>query len=290
MTFLRRKLIWITRSAPYSHSSANLLQRVGFRALVAPVLQIRPIASASPSTVPDALIFTGAHAVLHHPHDSAWRHLPVFTVGNHASETAAAAGYSNVRSAEGDVRDLEGLAAFSLRRRAKLLLFGSLDVASDLDARLTARGFTVERFIVSETRSSTDHDLRNAINALPRIDGICVYSPRSAQRVAEVLRSRPWHGTIFCLSEPCAAYFPARDHILVQVAERPDERALCDLVRSRWSDAIRRAAHPPSLDLRDFRSLVRTRKRIANDNREAIQQGPSREPNGDGDDPPPTAA
>ena len=264
MSFSSRKLIWITRSAPYSHGSANLLQRVGFRALIAPVLQIRPVASAFPATVPDALIFTGAHAVLHHPHDPAWRHLPVFTLGNQASETATAAGYSNVRSAEGDIRDLEELAAILLPARARLFLFGSLDVAVDLEVRLAARGFPVERFIVSETLSSTDHDLRHAIIALPRIDGICVYSPRSAERVAEVLRSRPWHGTVFCVSERCAAYFPPRDHVLVQVAERPDERALCDLVRSRWSDAIRRAAQPPSLDLRDFRSLVRARKRIAN--------------------------
>jgi len=291
MTFLsRRKMIWITRSAPYSHSSANLLQREGFRTLVAPVLQVRPIASALPSTLPDALVFTSAHGVLHHPHQSEWRHLPVFTVGNHTAETVAAAGYSNVHSADGDVHDLEELIATSLPRTANLFLFGARELAGDLDSSLAERGFGVERFVVYEARSSTDHDLSEAITFLPRIDGICVYSPRSADRVAEMLRATPWHGTIFCISEACAARFPVRDHLLVQVAERPDERALRDLVRLRWSDATRRAAQPPSFDLRAFRSFVRPKAGIANDNRKATQQGPAREPHGDGDDPPPTAA
>lgn len=281
----RPKRIWITRSAPYCDSSASLLRRYGFKVLAVPVLRIRPIAVSHPRNAPDALAFTSAHGVLNHPNDPAWRHLPVYTAGNHSAEAARAAGYSNVYSTEGDLDALKALIARTLPGPARLFVFGARESAVDLAGFLRQGGYEAEQFIVYEAHPSSGPELGEAIDALQRIDGICVYSPRAAERIAEEFQTRSWRGTVFCISEACARPFPIQDHVLVEVATRPDEQALRDLVRWRWSDAIGRAARPPSLALRDFRILVRPGN-TANDNRRDIP--PAGEP--DGDDPPPTAA
>lgn len=293
MTVLyRSKVLWITRSAPFGLAIARKCGSEGLPALAVPVLQVSPLPVSRPNHVPDAILFTSAQGVRLHSYDPRWKDVAVLTVGDGTAEQALAKGYTDVRSAVGDVEDLKALIAQTLPRRARIFLFGARDAAGDLDAFLRLSRYDVEQYIVYETRGSTDGELRNAIDLLDRIDGICVYSPKDAERVSQLLGNRRWGGTIFCLSQACAARIEPRDGLKVEVADRPSESALRQLVRCRWliirSEACADAARAPSLALRNFRSELR--QGVANDNPNASSRPFARAPEPGDDEPPPTAA
>ena len=130
MTVLYRpKMLWITRSAPFGLASARQCGSEGIPALAVPVLQIRPLAVSRPEEVPDAILFTSAQGVRLHPFDPRWKDVAVLTVGDATAEQATAKGYSDVRSAAGDVLDLKALTAATLPRRARIFLFGAREAA-----------------------------------------------------------------------------------------------------------------------------------------------------------------
>ena len=292
MTALYRpKVLWITRSAPFGLAIARQYGREGLPALAVPVLQVIPLAVSRPDGVPDAILFTSAQGVRHHPYDPRWRDVTVLTVGDGTAEQALAKGYSDVRSAAGDVEDLKSLIAETVAPRARIFLFGAREVAGDLDAFLHRSRREFERCVVYETRGSTDGELRNATDLLDRIDGICVYSPKGAARLSRLLGERTWRGTIFCLSKACAARLEPREGLKVEVADRPSDAALRYLVRCRWlitrSTACADAARTPHRSLRSVRKI---RHAIANDNPNAGSRkfAGTREPSDD--EPPPTAA
>jgi len=68
------------------------------------------------------------------------------------------------------------------------------------------------------------------------IDGIAVYSPRAAERIAGLL-GRPgsgWRGTIFCLSQGCADRLSIPDGPMIRVADEPSKGALHNVVHQTW--------------------------------------------------------
>src|ERR1019366_9602411 len=88
-------------------------------------------------------------AIAAHPVRAALIKRAVFAVGRRSADAARAAGFANVTSAGGDVRDLVRLI---VERRADaagpLLYLAGEDRAADLIGELTARGMAAEMAVV----------------------------------------------------------------------------------------------------------------------------------------------
>jgi uroporphyrinogen-III synthase len=92
-----------------------LLRSRGHEVLLAPLLQIEPIADADLGVGPwAAVLFTSANAIraiAAHRRFSELVDLPSYVVGHRTQAAAVAAGFASIMSAEGDVNDLARLIA-----------------------------------------------------------------------------------------------------------------------------------------------------------------------------------
>jgi uroporphyrinogen-III synthase len=219
--------IWVTRTQPEAEATAARLVAMGLTAVVAPVLEARPIAGARLDlAVIDALAFSSGHAIAAFTALSPERALPVFTVGAATAGRAKAAGFSDVRSANGGAIALAELIAAAHPRPKLVLHPGAQEPAADLVALLGARGVTARAIAVYAT-VPTD------LAAPPSdIDAILIHSARGAEQVAALVAAHPHTDiAVFALSE--AAARPLRDlgFARVMVAPFPNEAALLDLLK-----------------------------------------------------------
>src|SRR5437867_2873635 len=104
----------VTRPQPDGARTAALLRAQGHAVEIAPALRTEPVAARFGRGPFTALIMTSANAARAaqtHPRGNELRALPVFAVGRSSAETARAAGFADVVSADGDVDDLAALLA-----------------------------------------------------------------------------------------------------------------------------------------------------------------------------------
>lgn len=142
MTGLRDAVL-ITRPLAEAEQVANQVARLGFRPVVAPLSEIRPLGTALPDSAA-AVLLTSGNAAASVP---TWAHVcPVFAVGDATAARARAAGCEDVRSAQGDARDLARLVHATLPPDANpLLLLCGRGQGSALAAMLQDAGRTVIR-------------------------------------------------------------------------------------------------------------------------------------------------
>src|SRR4029077_7035680 len=103
----------VTRPQADSERSATALRARGHSVLVAPLMRVEPV-TADLSGGWGGGIITSAHApsaIAANPACKVLRELPLFAVGQRSADTARQAGFSDVISAGGDVRDLLQLIA-----------------------------------------------------------------------------------------------------------------------------------------------------------------------------------
>lgn len=223
--------IWVTRTEPDNRSTAARLQALGHDVVSVPVLGVRPFSTEQPDLLPDAIVFTSMNGVRHHAARAQYKALPVFVVGDATAGAARDAGYSDVRSAGGDVRDLQRLILNDLAPPARIVHFGARETAGDLKGFLRRFGYLVERRIVYTAQAVAIRWLLQVRTELPSIDGILVHSPRAAERVARVLAGTSWRGNVWCLSEACALRLTDLPGIRLHFSSRPNEAALIEMVR-----------------------------------------------------------
>ena len=105
----------VTRPEPDCERTAALLRSRGHEVLLAPLLQIEPVADADLGVGPwAAVLFTSANAIraiAAHGRFSELVDLPTYVVGHRTQAAAVAAGFASIMSAEGDVNDLARLIA-----------------------------------------------------------------------------------------------------------------------------------------------------------------------------------
>src|SRR5674476_1198200 len=143
--------IAVTRPQADGERSATALRARGHHVLVAPLLRVGPVA-ADLAGGWAAVIITSANALAAlaaHPARAALSKLPVFAVGRRSADAARAAGFSDVTSAGGDVRDLVRLIA-ECHDDAKgpLLYLAGEDRAADLIGELSTHGIAAEMAVV----------------------------------------------------------------------------------------------------------------------------------------------
>lgn len=228
----------VTRPQADSERTAAALRARGHAVLVAPLMRIEPVA-ADLSGGWGGVIISSANApsaIAGNPACAALVQLPLFAVGRRSADAARQAGFANVTSAGGDVRDLVQLIAERhADASAPLLYLAGEDRAADLVAELVMHGIAAELAVVY--RAVTAPFPPELIAALKggEIDGVLHYSKRSAEnyiagaRQADIIEQalRVRH---FCLSRQIGEPLSRAGAGSIAVAKRPDEAALIELL------------------------------------------------------------
>lgn len=173
----------ITRAEPGASETAARVRARGAEAILAPLLTIVPCGYDTNTEGAQAIIFTSSNGVRAFPDARGARDRIVLTVGDVTAAAAREAGFSDVRSADGDVRSLAALVKGQLDpAKGKLIHIAGDHVAGDLGGELRAAGFSVERRLAYASVAAAP--LPEALNG--PLDIVLFHSPRAAQRFVEL--------------------------------------------------------------------------------------------------------
>ena len=212
--------IAITRALPEAERTAEAVRALGAEPVLAPLLTIVPCAYNTNVEGAHALIFTSSNGVRAFPDVRRARDCIVLAVGGATAEAARAAGFVDVRGADGDVASLAALAQRELDPKAgKLIHIGGEHVAGDLAGQLQTAGFSVERRVAYSARAAI---------ALPaafsgRLDIVLFHSTRAAETFVSLGAPGAAQLTAGCISTAVAeaAKAPWR-RVIVSPAPRED--------------------------------------------------------------------
>lgn len=73
--------------------------------------------------------------------------------------------------------------------------------------------------------------VRDALSYLPRVQGVLIYSPEAARRFKRLLSRHSWKGTIFCVTDDCAAELRHCLGVTIQVPSSAGGDAMIELLR-----------------------------------------------------------
>jgi uroporphyrinogen-III synthase len=228
----------VTRSEPDGKRTATALRALGHEVLVAPLMTVQSVA-ADLSGRWGAIVITSANApgaIAKNAQMTSLIKLPLYAVGQRSAAAAQEAGFANITSAGGDVRDLvRTLSAARPDANAPLLYLAGEDRAADLVGELSARGIAAEMRVVY--RAATAAFPSSLVEALKagEVDAVLHFSRRSAENYAAGARQAGLAGPAlavrhFCLSPQVAE--PLADAGQVTIATRPDEAGLIALLQA----------------------------------------------------------
>ena len=231
----------VTRPQSDGERTAAALRALGHEVLVAPLMRVEPV-PASLQGKWGAVVITSANApnaIAGNSAHSALVKVPLFAVGQRSAEAARQAGFTDVTSAGGDVRDLvRTLVARQADAKAPLLYLAGEDRAADLAGELSARGVAAEMRIVY--RAATVPFPPALIEALTSgvVDAVMHFSRRSSENYVAGATQAGIAGPALavrhlCLSVQVAEPLATADR--VAIAARPDEGALIGLLQAPWS-------------------------------------------------------
>ena len=211
----------ITRAAPENARTAVRVRERGAEPIIAPLLTIVPCGYDTSTEGAQALIFTSTNGVRAFPDARGAHDKIVLTVGDATADAAREAGFTNVRSADGDVAALAALAKATLDpARGKLIHIAGDHVAGDLAGALSAEGFTIERRLAYASVAAAA--LPDALRA--PLDIVLFHSPRAARIFVRLGAPNAEALVAGCLSPAVAASAagPAWKQLIVAPAPRED--------------------------------------------------------------------
>lgn len=231
-------LVLVTRPLPEAERTAASLARRGHSALIAPMLSISAVdADLDPARYRGVIMTSGnaARALSAHRDHDALLALPVFAVGRQTARAAQDAGFASVRSADGDAGDLVRLVNSQGLSGPLLYLAGS-DRARDLPGELAACGIEADPVVIyrAAAAESLPEPARDALKE-GRIGAVLHFSRRTAAIFldcveAAALMSGARGIEHYCLSSRVAEPLLAAGIKAVQIAPKPDEDALLNLL------------------------------------------------------------
>ena len=231
----------VTRPQPGAEQTAALLRGRGHDVVVAPLLHIETIPDAAIDAGPwSAILLTSANAaraLAVHEMRPALVGLPVFAAGEHSAQAMRAAGFASVISARGGVAELALLAAERLQPGASVLYLAGEDRTGDLAADLGRKGVAVRTVVIYRARTARDFPQAAVDAVVAGIDAVLHFSERSATAYVSAARSAgilagaldPVH---YCLSARVAEPLAGAGAAKVQIAPRPTQAALLDLIET----------------------------------------------------------
>jgi uroporphyrinogen-III synthase len=231
----------VTRPEGEGERTAAALRLRGHEVWLAPLLRIEAIEDAELGAGPwQAVLFTSTNAIraiAGHRRLDELKGLPAYGVGNRSAKAAAAAGFTPVHSADGDIDALVALVAAKVQdTRRPLIYLAGEQRTGDLAGALATRGLTVETAVVYRGVMVTRFPPRvETLLATGEIDAVLHYSTRSAQAFLGALAATGGADLSIkikhlCLSSQVAAPLLAAGVYAVEVAAEPNESALFECI------------------------------------------------------------
>jgi uroporphyrinogen-III synthase len=230
--------IVVTRPQPQGDRTADTLAARGHDAFVAPLMRIEAIdvdlagswgaVLVTSANAPGAIAGNAAFAAL--------RNVPVYAVGRRSAEAAQQAGFADVTSAGGDVRDLVQLVAERhADASAPLLYLAGENRAADLIGELAVHGIAAEMRVVYRAVTAPFPDELIAALEAGDVQAVLHFSRRSAENYVAGARAagvteQAMAVRHFCLSAQVAEPLNAAGAERVTIAPRPEEAALIELL------------------------------------------------------------
>ena len=230
----------LTRPQDDSERFAPILRAHGHDVLIAPLMRVETIEAALRPHW-GAIVITSAYAataIASHPVHAQLVTLPVYAVGKRSADAARQAGFANVATAGGDLRDL--LRIIAARRpdaAAPLLYLAGEDRSGDLIGDLAMHGIAAELAVVYRAVTAPFPSALIAALKAGDVDGVLHFSRRSADNFIDAAAkagvARQALGLRhFCLSAQIAAPLKAAGAADIIVAKRPDEAAFVALLEA----------------------------------------------------------
>jgi uroporphyrinogen-III synthase len=227
----------VTRPEPDGERTGAALRARGHDVVLAPLLRMEPVACDIADADYGAVVMTSANAaraIATHPRRDALISLPAFTVGDRSAQAARAAGFGDVRSADGDKAALVALIRAQYADRRPLLYLAGEERAGELDP--AAVGAPVEMVVIYRA-VAVERFPREIAAALSNgaLDGVLHFSRRTAEAYLACanhagIRDRALAIAHFCLSRQVAEPLAAAGAPTIRIASRPDEAAMLELI------------------------------------------------------------
>lgn len=224
---------------PDAERTAHRLRALGHTPIVAPLLSVVFAEQPADLPVPAAIVVTsrnGIRALCCWPQSADWLNLPLFVTGQATADAARDAGFTDVRSADGDASDLATLVMAEIGRDARPVLYpAARDRSAGLVDELRRHGYellVVEAY-AAELDQQSDPLIRQAI-ASSSVDAAMFYSRRTAVAFRRLVESAGLveglrDMVLLVMSEQVAE--PLRDFDAeVRVAGHTDEQSLLALL------------------------------------------------------------
>ena len=224
----------VTRPQADSERTAATLRARGHDVLVAPLMRVEPVAADLSGTW-GGVIITSANApgaIAGKPGCKGLFKLPLFAVGQRSADAARQAGFSDVTSAGGDVRDLVQLIAERhADASAPLLYLAGEDRAADLVGELIVHGIAAEMAVVYRAATAPFPPKLTVALQGGEVDAILHFSKRSAENyltgAAQAgVEKQALAVRHICLSAQIAEPLSRAGASRIAIAPRPDEVAL----------------------------------------------------------------
>ena len=236
----------VGRSIAQTGPLTEQIAAAGFTALYQPMLKVVP--QQPPEDLEarlgaaQAILLTSVNGVARLAELTRRRFVPVLTVGDATARRARAAGFPDVRSADGNVDSLAELCRTRLKpEEGPLVYLRARDVAGDLAGTLADGGFRTDEIVVyaAEPATALRPRLEQALREAS-VDGVLLFSARSADIFVSLVRQSGLENA--CASVVLLALSPAvaaatgdmlwRSRL---VAERPNGAALLETLEQ-WRD------------------------------------------------------
>ena len=231
----------MTRPEPDASDTAARLEALDIVPVVAPMLIYEPLLAElpDPATVA-ALAVTSANALRALDVDAAigaYRHLPVYAVGDRTADLADVLGFAMVTSAGGELSDLVELLAHA-RIDGTIFYPAGRERSADLARSLEPFGKMVVTVPVYGMNPAPMLD-EPVVAALQsgEIGAALFYSRRTAEAFVRLTdgvldREARMRLGVLCMSEAVAEPLVDAHFVRVGLAERPDEEAMMGLALS----------------------------------------------------------
>lgn len=230
--------ILITRPVEDAERLTALLSDQGIQVINTPLLDIRYADGPDLDMAGvQAILLTSANGVRAFARRCADRSCPALCVGDATAREAQAVNFKDIKSADGDVKSLTALIQSELDVNAGALLHpAGTDVAGDLGQALKATGYAYRRDVLYTAHKATDlpAKAKDALQA-GTLDGVLLYSPRTAQAFAKLVKKAQLAGTLksvtaYCLSQAVADEISDLDWASLKIANKPNQDALLALL------------------------------------------------------------
>jgi uroporphyrinogen-III synthase len=226
--------ILVTRPAQDGAEIAARLTAMGHAVLLAPLLTTHFHDGDEPMLDDvQAVLATSANGIRALTRRTAWRDVAIFAVGPQTADEARKAGFTDIKSANGDARALaDATARWAQPQNGVLLHVCGSDAPGTLADTLMQCGFDVRRAALYDVRQVAELP-RAAVAALKEgaLDAALFFSPRSAAVFRDCVGDLPVGAlTAICISAATAQALQPLAFAAVRVAMVPNQDALLALV------------------------------------------------------------